>query len=302
VAAGIVPAAHASDAGGSTGKLFTSVAILQLAQSGKLNLNSPIGRYLADYPNPQIATKATVGQLMSHLGGTGDYFGPEFVLNRERLRDPKDYIDLFGARPPLFEPGAKRDYSNYGFMILGRIVEVVSGLPYDAYVQTRIFAPAGMTHSGFQPENVKVASRAVAYADIEGRLTPVTPESLTRYRAVHGRGWMEYRGGPAGGAYATVEDLLKFNNALTDGTLINAEFLKVFTLGRETMLDGSQVGYDYGGRLPDGRRFIGHAGGAPGQCANLRTYMNNSYTIVVLENRDPPGCFEVFDFIGDRTP
>ncbi len=287
---------------GSAGKLFTTVAILQLAQAGKLDLEAPVGRYLTDYANPQIATKATVGNLLSHTGGTGDIFGPEFLAHRNDLRNPKDYIDLFGSRPPVFEPGASRDYSNYGFMILGRIVEVVSGLPYDRYVQANIFAPAGMTASGYQPETVNLKSRATAYTDIHGQLKPVTQESLAEYRAIHGDGYMEFRGGPAGGSYSTVEDLLKFANALTTGKILSPEYLQVLTAGRVTLLDGSLAGYDYGGRLPDGRRFIGHAGGAPGQCANLRHYLNNGYTIVVLENREPPGCFEVFDFIGDRTP
>jgi CubicO group peptidase (beta-lactamase class C family) len=287
---------------GSTGKLFTTVSVLQLAQAGKLDLGAPIGRYLPDYSNQDIATKATVGNLLSHTGGTGDFFGPEFVAHRDQLRNPKDYIALFGSRPPVFEPRSKREYSNYGFMILGRIVEVVSGLPYDRYVAANIFAPAGMTASGFQPESLKLKSRAVAYTEIRGRVQPVTQDSLAEYRAIYGAGYMEYRGGPAGGGYSTVEDLLKFSNALTTGTLLSAEYRQILTMGRVTMLDGSLAGYDYGGRLPDGRRFIGHAGGATGQCANVRHYLNSGYTIIVLENRDPPGCFETFDFIGDRIP
>lgn len=287
---------------GSAGKLFTTVAVLQLAQAGKLDLKAPIRRYITDYPNADLANKATVGNLLSHTGGTGDFFGPEFVAHIDQLRNPKDYIDTFGSRPPVFEPGAKRDYSNFGFMILGRIVEVVSGLPYDRYVAANIFAPAGMTASGFRPESAKLKSRAVAYTEIGGLVKPVTQESLAEYRAIHGSGFMEFRGGPAGGGYSTVEDLLKFSNALNMGRLLSAEYLNILTKGRVMMLDGSLAGYDYGGRLPDGRRFIGHAGSAPGQCANFRHYPNNGYTIIILENRDPPGCFETFDFIGDRTP
>jgi CubicO group peptidase (beta-lactamase class C family) len=287
---------------GSAGKLFTAVAIMQLAQAGKLDLKAPIGRYLTDYPNREIATQATVGNLLSHTAGTGDIFGPEFVAHHDELRDPKDYIRLFGTRPPLFPPGSKRDYSNYGFMILGRIIEVVSGEPYDRYVETHIFRPAGMTSSGFRPENVNVPGRAVGYVSFNGGLVPVSSETLAEYRAIHGDGYREFRGGPAGGAYSTVGDLLKFSNALAEHKILSAEYLDQLINGRVKMLDGSLAGYDYGGRLPDGRRFIGHAGGAPGQCANFRMYLTNGYTIAVLENRDPPSCFEIFDFIGDRTP
>lgn len=287
---------------GSAGKLFTALAIMQLAQAGKIDLQAPIGRYLTDYPNREIATQATVGNLLSHTAGTGDFFGPEFVAHRDELRDPKDYIDLFGARAALFQPGSKRDYSNYGFMILGRIIEIASGLPYDRYIETHIFKPAGMTSSGFLPEDVNVPSRAVGYLSLHGHLEPVTSTSLAAFRAIHGDGYREFRGGPAGGAYSTVGDLLKFSNSLMAHKLLSAEYLNVFVTGRVKMLDGSLAGYDYGGRLPDGRRFVGHAGGAPGQCANFRIYLNNGYTIAVLANRDPPDCFDLFDFIGDRTP
>lgn len=301
-AAGVRNSAETQFRIGSVGKLFTTVAILQLAQAGKLDLQAPVGRYLIDYPDPTIAGQATVAHLLSHTGGTGDVFGPEFVAHRDELRDPEDYIAFFGARPPVSVPGTERAYSNYGFMILGRIVEVVSGLPFDRYVEANIFSPAGMTASGFVPEDVPLKTRAVAYTELQGRLTPVTQESLAHYRAIHGRGYMEFRGGPAGGSYSTVRDLMKFGIALTGGMLISAETLGILTTGRVTLRDGGEAGYDYGGRLPDGRRFIGHVGGAPGQCANLRIYPSNGYTIVVLANRDPPGCFQLTDFIGDRTP
>ncbi|HKD91100.1 MAG TPA: serine hydrolase domain-containing protein, partial [Terriglobales bacterium] len=112
---------------GSMNKMFTAVATLQLVQAGKLDLNTPIGKYLTDYPNQEIAGKVTIHQLLTHTGGTGDFFGPEFDKHRLELKTLNDYIKLFGARGPQFEPGSKWEYSNYGFLLLGVIIERVSG-------------------------------------------------------------------------------------------------------------------------------------------------------------------------------
>ena len=108
---------------GSMNKMFTATAVLQLAQAGKVKLTDPLGKYLTDYPNKDIAAKVTVHQLLTHTGGTGDIFGPEFDKNRLTLRALSDYVALYGKRAPEFEPGARFAYSNYGFILLGVLVE-----------------------------------------------------------------------------------------------------------------------------------------------------------------------------------
>src|SRR5882757_9761164 len=96
---------------GSMGKMFTGVAVLQLVQAGKLKLDEPLGKVLTDYPNQDIA-KVTIHQLLTHTGGTGYIFGPEFDMHRTELKDLQDYITLYGARGPEFEPGSRHEYSN----------------------------------------------------------------------------------------------------------------------------------------------------------------------------------------------
>src|SRR4029079_3320700 len=115
---------------GSMNKMFTAVATLQLVQDGKLDLKAPFGNYLTDYPNKDVASKVTIEQMLSHTGGTGDIFGPEFEKNRLELKTLQDYVKLYGNRGPLFEPGSRWQYSNYGFLLLGVIVEKVSGQSY----------------------------------------------------------------------------------------------------------------------------------------------------------------------------
>ncbi|HEX3550231.1 MAG TPA: serine hydrolase domain-containing protein, partial [Candidatus Elarobacter sp.] len=159
---------------GSMNKMFTAVATLQLLQAGKIRLTDSVGTFLPDYPNKDVASKVTVRQLLTHTGGTGDIFGPEYTAHRLELRTIADYVALYGARAPLFEPGSKFAYSNYGFVLLGAIVEKASGQNYYDYVREHVYAPAGMTATGSEPESVAVPNRAVGYTDDDGRVTPNT--------------------------------------------------------------------------------------------------------------------------------
>lgn len=192
---------------GLMNKMHTAVAVLQLAQAGKLDLQAPLITYLKDYPNDAWARRVTLHQLLIHTGGAGDFFGPEYDAKRETLRTLQDYIALLGAREPTFEPGAKWEYSNFGYILLGRVVEAVSGQSYYDYVEGHVFKPAGMTSSGFEPEATFVPERAVAYEHVGDAYKPA--------------GGLPWRGTSAGGGYSTAEDLLKFAVALYDGRLLD---------------------------------------------------------------------------------
>ena len=115
---------------GSMNKMFTAIAVLQLVQVGKVRLNDPLGKYITDYPNPEVAAKVTIHQLLTHTGGTGDFFGPEFDAHRVELKSLNDYVTLFGRRGPEFEPGSRWAYSNYGMLLAGVVIERVSGQSY----------------------------------------------------------------------------------------------------------------------------------------------------------------------------
>jgi CubicO group peptidase (beta-lactamase class C family) len=278
---------------GSMGKMFTAVSILQLAQAGKLDLTAPIGRYLPGYPNRDIAEKVTVNNLLTHTGGTGNIFGPEFDAHRLELKDAKDYVALYGARPPRFAPGARFEYSNYGFMLLGRIVETVSGQRYDDYIAGHIFKPAGMTATGNQPETVRLPKRATGYMTQKGQI-------------VWAADTLPWSGTPAGGGYSTVGDLAKFADALMADRLLDPAHTKLLTEGGFTGADGKFWRYDFGAQTADGRRFYGHNGGAPGMNGELRIFPASAghpaATIVALANRDPPVASGAVNFISDRLP
>ncbi|TBN06379.1 serine hydrolase [Hyunsoonleella flava] len=131
----------------SMGKMFTSIAVMQLIENGKLNLQQTIGDVLKDYPN-QDAKRITVQQLLSHTSGLGDFFSPEFDRKKETIKTLKDYLPFFVNDPLEFEPGAQMRYSNAGFIVLGLIIEKLSNSNFNTYISKHIFQPAKMSSTG----------------------------------------------------------------------------------------------------------------------------------------------------------
>ncbi|MGH8060580.1 MAG: serine hydrolase domain-containing protein, partial [Pseudoxanthomonas sp.] len=120
---------------GSIGKTFTAVAIAQLVEARKLSWDTPLAQVVPEYPDRDAAKQITVWQLLHNTSGLGDFLVPEYFANRERFIDPVDYLDLIARQPKVGEPGKEWNYSNAGFMLLGRIVENVSHQDYDGYLQ-----------------------------------------------------------------------------------------------------------------------------------------------------------------------
>ena len=274
---------------GSMNKMFTATSVLQLAQAGKLKLTDPIGKYLTDYPNQEIAAKVTVHHLLTHTGGTGDIFGPEFEKHRLELRTLQDYINLYGKRAPEFEPGARFEYSNYGFILLGAIIEKVSGQNYYDYVSEHIYKPAGMTRTASLSEEEKVDGRSTGYMREDGQWQPNTNT-------------LPARGTSAGGGYSTVADLVAFANALLEHKLLNAEYTELLTTGKVTGGPGGKYAYGFSDTTSDGVRWVGHGGGAPGMNGDLKICPGSGYIIAVLSNLDPPAATRMAGFIAARLP
>jgi CubicO group peptidase (beta-lactamase class C family) len=275
---------------GSMNKMFTAVATLQLVQNGKLDLKAPLGNYLTDYKNKDVASKVTIEQLLSHTGGTGDIFGPEFDKNRLELKTLQDYVKLYGNRGPEFEPGSQWKYSNYGFLLLGVIVEKVSGQSYYDYVRDHIFKPAGMIATASEPEDQVVADRSTGYMRSEG--TGWQPNTDT----------LPYRGTSAGGGYSTVEDLLKFATALQTNKLLKPQYTEMLTTGKVETPNGGRYAYGFQEASVNGTRCFGHGGGAPGMNGELKICPGPGYVVAVLANLDPSAATRVADFITNRLP
>ena len=281
----------------SMNKMMTAVAVLQLARDGKVALDAPVGRYLPDYPNVTVRDRVTLAQLLSHTGGLGSYWNDRYRERRARVRTVDDYLALFAADPLPSTPGAQWEYSNAGFIVLGAIVERVTGETYDAYVQRRIFAPSGMTGSGFWPLDEQVPDRAVSYTTGE-RPGPMRPGMLAghapaRTSAMDGR---PQRGGPAGGGYSTVVDLTRFADALRARTLLPkawTDSLWAPHATRPERMGGNAYGYGFGvERSPIGT-VVGHGGGQPGSGGQLDIFLDRGYTVAILTNVDPLGAMRL---------
>ncbi|CAN5732444.1 hypothetical protein BH23GEM9_BH23GEM9_20500 [soil metagenome] len=276
---------------GSMNKMLTAVAVLQLVQAGTVRLDASLGTYLPDYPNVEMASKVTIHHLLTHTGGTGDIFGPQFTANRLELRDTDDYLRLYGTRGLLFEPGTQHVYSNYGFMLLGAVIERVSGMRYDDYVAAHVLAPAGMTDTGAAPEDSLVPGRPVGYMWQGGRLVSNAPT-------------LPYRGTPAGGWYGTVRDYERFANALREHRLLDSSHTALLLTGKVNVGQSGLVKYAYGfmDRIQVGRRLVGHGGSAPGMSGELTFEPHGGYTIVVLSNLSPPAAVLIEFFILSNLP
>lgn len=262
---------------GSICKVFTQIAIGQLIEQGRLHLDDRFGQYLPDYPNKDAAQKVTVRQLLDMTSGIGDFFGPEFAAApKDSIRTLKDYLPFFADHALEFEPGSNHRYSNGAYIVLGRLVETLSGQDYFTYVREHILEPAGMGDTDWYPVDDPVSDRAEGYtresADVSG---------------AKGRGsniyFLPARGSSAGGGYSTAPDLLKFARALQAGQLRIPDFGQ------------------FGKRPVSGFPGIGVAGGSPGVNAALEINPHSGYTIIVLSNYDPPSAENVARQIREWT-
>ncbi|HCU13501.1 MAG TPA: hypothetical protein DGB72_15400 [Gemmatimonadetes bacterium] len=237
---------------GSINKIFTQIAILQLRAAGKLDLDSTLATYWPDYPNKEVARKITIRQLMRHTSGIGgDIFDPPAGGKRNDIRTLKDYLPLFVNQPLAFEPGTRNAYSNAGYVVLGLLVERLSGDDYYTYVREHIFKPAGMTRTGSFAVDSLPPNTAIGYTrgDEDAPLsTPLHPNS----RDLPGRG------SSAGGGYSTAQDLVKFVQALRENRIPNG--------------------------VPAG---LGIAGGSGGMNAVVEGGLPGGYDLIVLANLDP---------------
>jgi CubicO group peptidase (beta-lactamase class C family) len=242
---------------GSINKVFTQTAIRQLADAGKLDLDSTLATYWPDYPNREVARRVTIRQLLQHRSGIGgNIFAAPAGGRRRDVRHNRDFLPLFVSEPLQFEPGSRQQYSNAGYVVLGMLVERLSGEDYYDYVRRHVYAPAGMTRTAAWTVDSLPPNTALGYTTRgEGEsAVPLHPDTDL----------LPGRGSSAGGGYSTAADLVRFVQALREGKVP--------------------------GGPPAG---IGAAGGAPGINAVVEGDLPGGYDLVVLANLDPPAAERV---------
>jgi CubicO group peptidase (beta-lactamase class C family) len=270
---------------GSMNKMFTGLAITQLAASGRLQYEDTVGEHLPEYPDPEVRDKVTIHQLLTHTSGLDSYWNDEYESNKNSLETVQDFADLFEGDPLQFEPGDRFHYSNVGPVVLGLIIEAITGQNYYDYIREKVYAPAGMTRCDHYDKFEAISGKAQGYYVPEGQQDLVSnQESLGRI------------GSPAGGGYCSANDLLRFAEALNDGRLINDEYLQVMTTNQTGSVNEDGYGYLYMSRWIEGKRFYGHTGGAPGINAVFSELPEFGYTVIVLSNLDR-GAMDVANHI-----
>jgi D-alanyl-D-alanine carboxypeptidase len=247
---------------GSINKLFTGIAIRQLAAAGKLNIDSLLARAWPDYPNQDVARRVTVRQILEHRAGIqGNIFAAPPGKTRHDVVTLQDYFELFKDQPLQFEPGSRQQYSNAGYIVLGLLIEKLSGENYYEYVRRHIYEPAGMTQTGSWRIDRWPVNTAIGYTrgaqDADPR-TPLKPNT----------DFLPGKGSSAGGGYSTARDLLRLVNALREGKIAAGP--------------------------PPG---VGIAGGAPGLNAAIEGDLRGGYDVIVLANLDPPAAERVAQVI-----
>ena len=281
---------------GSMNKMFTAVAIARLAQAGKLSFTDTVGKYLPDYPNKEVAEKVTIHHLLTHTSGMGMYWNDKFKAQREKILSVAAYLPLFAADPLAFAPGEKFQYSNAGYIVLGAILEKVSGQDYYTYVQEHIYKPAGMNDTGFYEPGKEIPNLAVGY-------TRMGPDGKRQEELTDNTSRRDVKGGPAGGGFSTATDLVKFQQALFSNKLLDKAHTDLVTTGKVDGPPGmGKYGYGFGDNNADGKHSVGHNGGFPGIAANFEMFPETGYTAVELMNTDPPVMMPVAKAIRERIP
>ena len=278
----------------SVGKLFTSIAIGQLVEQRKLSFDDTVGKHLTDYPNKEVATKVKIHHLLTHSSGLGDTYGPKYPCIKVALRQVKDWFPLFvnEPKPFSFTPGEKWQYSNVGFVLLGAIIEKVSGENFFDYVRNHIFKTAGMINTDYYEADMDIPNLATGYTNYKD-----LGEDNLEFHLGYRRNTSLYngaKGGPTGGVFSTLDDLLRFSKAFWDYKLLRKESVDLMTakkiFGRKYDASETYWGYGFELEVVDGKRIIGHGGGDLGVSSGVRWFPDSgNYTFIVLSNYDRGG-------------
>ena len=235
---------------GSVSKQFVCACVLLLAEDGKLSVTDPVAKY---YPYLTRANDITLLDLMNHVSGYPDYYPLDFVDRRmQKPIAPDELLRQYAGGKLDFEPGTRYSYSNTGYILLGRVVEKVSGENLGAFLARRIFKPLAMNRSFFEldPSDGRLATGYTTFALSEPE--PVAPEA---------KGWL----GGAGGIYSTPSDLAKWDLALMNGKLLKPEFYALMTAPRK-LTNGkiSDYGCGVSVKIQSSRQVISHNGAVSG--------------------------------------
>ncbi|MBK8968833.1 MAG: serine hydrolase [Lewinellaceae bacterium] len=259
---------------GSVTKQFTAIAILQLVEKGKLSLQDEITKFIPDYP--VRGKKITVEHLLHHTSGIKSYTSMAEWTPEVWKKDftPAGLVDFFKNQPMDFDPGTQNSYSNSGYILLGYIIEKVSGQTYAEYLEKNVFTRAGLTNTFYENQKRPIPNWAAGYQRGTNGYEPAMPLSMTQPYA-------------AGSLASTVEDLFRWTRAVHSGKLVAADLLKKAHTPN-ILPDGINTHYGYGWIMGNilGSPTIEHDGGINGFLSSLIYLPNEKITVAILTNCD----------------
>ncbi len=271
---------------GSITKQFTSAIIMQLAERHELSIQDKLSKYFPDYPH---GDSITIEHLLTHTSGIYNYTNDvgfmksssEHPISRDSL------IALFKFKPLDFEAGSKWSYSNSGYILLGAIIEKVTGKPYFRVVRENIFQPLGMNHSGFDFTDLKSGDKATGYSDGSSSVAAGIVDSSVSFAA--------------GSIYTTTGDLYKWDRALyTDKIVTQTSLQKAFTPYQ------ASYGYGWGISYAYGKKNVGHSGGITGFVSFISRVPDDEICIVLLSNWPtavlPKMAGDINNLLNGKTP
>jgi len=261
---------------GSLNKIITSIAIAQLMEQNKLNVDDTIGKFLTGFP-PAAADKITIRHLLQMRSGWGDYWDNEVFLSQwQSLKNLSDYIDFIKKMPLEFEPGERMIHSNTSFEVLGAIIEEASGMDYYDYVRENIYQPTKMINSDSFGKHEVIENRAIGYTN---SFDSGTKNNFEKNNLLN----PPLKGTPAGGGFSTAGDMLKFARALKNNKLLTPEYTN-FLMNR---FEGEKENpFSNNGTAK-------WAGASIGVNAFLGIDLENDFIYIVLSNYDPPAALDV---------
>ncbi|MBA2746597.1 MAG: beta-lactamase family protein, partial [Flavisolibacter sp.] len=256
---------------GSITKQFTAAVIMQLHQEKKLSVKDPLSKYFKGFVN---GDKITVEHLLTHTSGLYNYTNDSVIMNNDvtQYYSQAKMVAIFQNYPADFEPGAKFNYSNSGYSMLGYIIEKVTRKPYEKVMRERIFQPLGMTHTGFDFTHLQHSNKSKGYFSITKDTAIAAP--IVDSTIAHA----------AGAMYSTVADLLKWDRAVAAGKILSeASWKQVFTPHKSK--------YAYGWVIDSlhGRPVQGHSGGIHGFSSYILRFPKDDLAIIVIDNSSAPG-------------
>jgi CubicO group peptidase (beta-lactamase class C family) len=245
----------------SVSKQFTATGILMLVDKGLLRLDDPLNKYFPDFPGGE---SITIRQLLTHTSGIVNY--EELGIDNPGLTNREVYKSLVKHKTLQFQPGEKYDYSNSGYVLLAMIIENVSKMSFPDFMSTYVFGPLEMTHTFIctSPVQRPVSKAYGKFGDESDNIGNTTGD---------------------GGICSTVEDLLKWDQALYTSTLVSQSLIKQ---GFEpvTLHDGSKSFYGFGWMIKNDndKKIVYHTGGSGGYRSYIERNLDNHNTIIMLTN------------------